>query len=270
MRRVSIALAAVALLGAGSCRRHPIEADDKAAGTDVGAPSISDAARGDALVAPTLDGPADPFDTAPSVCLAGALPVEDCGCGCCGGVKMPAFCYFPARGQTRESLITPPPPPESCRLNGCVEGVSYVCCADPGPQPRSGEICARDTSIEDWARFTITRRDGGVCTTLEMGSATPSLEIAGPPGYPDVQARRRPCDGSAAGDYAIAGLGQVTPSTSGTTAASRYDVHVVVFFANRTGAADAVRIDADDVAVAPRCTNSVCPGCGLTSAQGAT
>jgi hypothetical protein len=103
-----------------------------------------------------------------------------------------------------------------------------------------------------------------------MGSVSPSLELARPPGYANVQARRGPCDGSASGAYAIAGLGQVTPSTSGTPTAPRYDVHIVLFFDNHTGVADAVRIDADDVAVEPRCTASVCPVCGVSCALAAT
>ena len=93
MRKFSISLAALALVSAASCRRQPFEADDKDGGTDVGPPSISDAARNDAPVAPApdaLDGPADAsdasdasdaFDTAPAVCPAGVLPVADCGCG---------------------------------------------------------------------------------------------------------------------------------------------------------------------------------------------
>ena len=279
MGKFPVALAMLALVVAASCRRQPIVADDRDAGADVGTPSIADA-RGDAPVAPTpdgrdgsahaFDGHADTFDAPPAICPAGALPVEECGCGCCGGIKIPSVCYFPARGQTRASLITPPPPPESCRLNGCVDGVTYVCCADPGEQPRSGEICARDTSIDDRPRFTITRRDGGVCTTLELGPTFLPLEIVGPPGYANVRARRGSCDGSASGATAIAGFGQVTPSISGTTAAPRYDVHVALFFDNRTGVADAVRIDADDVAVEPRCTASVCPVCGVSCALDAT
>ena len=43
-------------------------------------------------------------------------------------------------------------------------------------------ICAVDTSIEDLSRFTITRRDGDVCTTLELGAASDPAHLrpAGP------------------------------------------------------------------------------------------
>jgi hypothetical protein len=47
-------------------------------------------------------------------------------------------------------------------------------------------------------------------------------------------------------------------------------VHVALFFDNGTGVADALRIDADDVAVAPVCAGSECPVCGLSCTFDAT
>src|SRR4029079_2607747 len=112
-------------------------------------------------------------------------------------------------------------------------------------------ICGIDTSIEDLPRFTITRRDGPTCTTLELGGTAAILPITGPPGRTNVNAWRAPCDGSAARVNAIGGLGKVTPGTSGTLLPfPRYDVHVVLFFDAGSGVADAVRISHDAVAIA--------------------
>jgi len=264
-------------------------------GSDVGAPSIVDAAPADAPIAPSdasvdavAPAPADAAgdapsnatadvrgdaatDAAPAVCPAGEPPLDVCGCGCCGGVKIPAYCYYPARGETRAAIPNPTPSARECAGNGCDEGAHYVCCADPGAQPRSAVVCARDTSLETRPRFTITRRDADVCTTLELGSTLPRLEITGPAGYANIDARRGPCDGSSAGEHAIGGLGRVVPGPSSTPSGPRVDVHVVLFFDDGTGVAEALRIDADDVAVAPMCaTGSDCPVCGLTCAFDAT
>jgi hypothetical protein len=133
-------------------------------------------------------------------------------------------------------------------------------------------VCALDTSIEDQARFTITRRDGDICTTLELGGVAPMLPlVTGPPGWANVNAWRAPCLPLMAPQLAIGGLGQVTPGTSGTLLPfPRYDVHVVLFFDHGGGTADAVRIDRDEVAVAPRCSTTVCPVCGSACAFDAT
>jgi hypothetical protein len=66
-------------------------------------------------------------------------------------------------------------------------------------------------------------------------------------------------------------VGKVTPGTSGTLLPfPRYDVHAVVFFDNGTGVAEAMRIDSDDVAIAPVCTTGPCPTCTGTCAFDAT
>jgi hypothetical protein len=178
-------------------------------------------------------------------------------------------CYYPSRGETREEI--PNPPGQSCAMAGCSYGVRHICCADPGPDLSQPSICAIDTSIEDLSRFTITRRDGDMCTTLELGGAAPILPITGPPGRANANAWRAPCDGSDAPRFAVGGLGTVAPGTSGTLLPfPRYDVHVVLFFDSGTGVADAVRIDRDEVAVASRCTSGACPPCGAACQLDAT
>lgn len=284
MRKLSIALGVLTILAASSCRRTPL--GEKHAG-DAGFPSVSDAGRGE-----PIQGEAQPADAAdaapdaadasadtardaadagrdgtadgvPGVCPAGVLPLDVCGCGCCGEA-MGRACYYPARGESRESIPNPMPTPSQCAMAGCSFGVRYLCCVDPGPDPGHGNACATDTSIEDLSRFTVSRRDGAICTTLEISSGAPVLPIAPPPGYKSVQAWRAPCDGSAPPAYAIGGAGSVTPGSSGTLFPfPRFDVHVALFFDAGTGTADAVRVDADDVAVAPRCASDVCPPCSV-------
>jgi hypothetical protein len=294
MRRLPFALAALTVVAAASCTRGPLQMGGRDAGRDVSGPStadaapgdVFDAARADAPIAPGRDALADAAtdglgnatgdsatdaapDAAPVICPAGEAPLDVCGCGCCGGVAIQAACYYPALGQTRAAIPNPTPSPQECALNGCVEGRHYVCCADPGVQRNSAVVCARDTSLQSRRRFTITRRDADVCTTLEIGSTLPRLEISAPTGYANVEARRGPCDGSSAVENAIGGLGRVTPSPSGMVP-PRYDVHVVLFFDDGTSVAEPLRIDADEVAVAPLCTGSDCPVCGLSCTFDAT
>jgi hypothetical protein len=230
---------------------------------------VVDAPVGDAAPDATGDGAGDTtIDTTPdatsAVCPTGLPPLEVCGCGCCGGVAESWRCYYPARGETREAIPNPMPSPTECALVGCTEGSRYVCCADPGPAVEPTRVCAADTSIEDLSRFAVTRRDGDVCTTVEVGGTVPMLPITGPPGRPNTNAWRAPCDGSAPRAYAIGGLGAVTPGTAGASA--RYDVHVVLFFYRQpptgVGAVEAVRIDAADVAIALPCGGDACTTCG--------
>jgi len=254
----------------------------RAEGPVVDAP-IVDAPAVDALIvdAPVIDSPvADAAvdasddaaadagldtsaDAGPAICPVGVAPVDVCGCGCCGGVAETRTCYYPSRGETRDAIPNPIPAPQECALVGCTEGWRHICCADPGPDLSLPTICGIDTSIEDLPRFTITRRDGPTCTTLELGGTAAILPITGPPGRTNANAWRAPCDGSGARVSAIGGLGKVTPGTSGTLLPfPRYDVHVVLFFDAGSGVADAVHIDHDEVAIAAACTGDVCPACG--------
>lgn len=222
-------------------------------------------AAGDGPADVGVDSPGDSgadtgIDARVAVCPDGVAPLEVCGCGCCGGVTEGIVCYYPSRGETREGIPNPMPSPAECATNGCVDGARYVCCADPGPGAPQPTICAIDTSIEDRARFTVTRRDGDLCTTLEIGGAASFLPITLPPGWTNAGGWRALCDGPNTPVRAIGGIGTVTARASATL--PHYDVHVALFFDNGTGSAEPVRIDRDDVAVAPRCTTATCPACG--------
>ena len=303
MLKAAAMLAALAVvLSALSCRRPLMKMD---AGSDVGGP-VDDARPRDlpvvdapADVAPADVAPADvaPADVAPgdvpagdvatdvsveragdvasdavdggaAMCPAGVAPLDVCGCGCCGdGQAMGRACYYASRGETRESVPNPIPPPPNCATAGCSFGVRHLCCADPGPRSGADLVCGIDSSDEDFPRFRITRRIGDVCTTLEMSiQFSPSLPIVGPPGRTNSRAWRGPCDGSSPRINAIGGLGQVTPATSGTLTSPRYDVHVVLFFDSGSGIAEAVRIDRDDVDVGSLCTTDACQTCVGTCA----
>jgi hypothetical protein len=274
MRKRAVALAALGMLAAMASCRRPVPNRTQDAGSDAGAPSVGDAARVDIPVVEVPDAateaPRDtaieaPGDAATAACPAGIAPLDVCGCGCCGEA-MGRACYYPSRGETREEI--PNPAGQNCATVGCSYGLRHICCADPGPEVSQAAICAIDTSIEDLSRFTITRRDGDVCTTLELSTTSNILQITGPPGYPFANAWRARCDGSDMRTFAIGGLGTVTPGT--LLPVPRFDVHVVLFFDRGTGVAESVRIDRDEVAVASRCTSGVCPPCGATCQLDAT
>ena len=269
MLKRAVALAALGIAAAASSCRRPVPNRAQDAASDAGAPSVGDAAQVDIPVVEVPDAAMEaPGDAATAACPAGIAPLDVCGCGCCGEA-MGRVCYYPSRGETREEI--PNPPGQNCAMAGCSYGVRHICCADPGPQVSQAPICAMDTSIEDLPRFTITRRDGDVCTVLELSSISNILQITGPPGYPFANAWRARCDGSDTPQFAIGGLGTISPGTSGTLLPfPRFDVRVVLFFDRGSGVADAVRIDRDEVAVASRCTSGVCPPCGATCQLDAT
>jgi hypothetical protein len=283
MRKTPAMLATLTVIAAMSCRR-PLRLLGGEAG-DTGVPANADAAPTDAAptdaastdAAPTdalatidasVDVPADLTidsiaDATVGVCPAAVVPLDVCGCGCCGGEAPMGACYYPSLGESRDAIPNPMPTPAECANDGCIEGSRYVCCADPGPAPAHGTICAFDTSLEDLPRFTVTERDGDVCTTLEIGGTVPRFRISTPPAYAGTNGWRGPCDKSTAPVWAIGGLGQVTPGRSGTLLPfPRCDVHVALFFDSGSGVADVVRIDRDDVGVAPQCASVTCPVCG--------
>jgi hypothetical protein len=255
-RLASLAFGGVFALAA--CHRSPVGnaalPTGRDAAADVGATAPADAG-GDASQDQTRAMDASPSTTAPDalgggVCPAGVGPVIDCGCGCCGPTPESTACYYPVLGQSPATIVGPMPTPGQCATAGCSWGVRDVCCAGPEqPQPADG-YCGADTSGEDLPAFTITRRDGDTCTTLELWAANkPQLPISGPPGFAVMWGTREPCSGGPPSATAIGGLGSVNPSPGPAgQVPSRYDVHLVLFFDNGTGTADAVRLDAADVA----------------------
>jgi hypothetical protein len=192
-------------------------------------------------------------DPAP-ICPAGVAPVDVCGCGCCGSPQS-VTCYYPAQGESAEAIPNPMPSPASCANVGCSGGVRHLCCVDPGPGP-AADTCAEDLPIEDLARHAVVRRDGAVCTTLEIDLGVPAeLPIAGGSGWTATFGQRGPCDGSSPVERAIGGAGtlSVHPLATGS-AAQVVDIHAALFFEDGTGTATAVRLDADGLVVqSPRC-----------------
>jgi hypothetical protein len=157
------------------------------------------------------------------------------------------------------------PTPQQCATTGCSEGDRFLCCADPGPQPAPTAVfCGVNASGEDLPLFAFSKRDGDVCTTIEIGITSGRLSQISTPFGPGVAiAWRGPCDGSS-GPNAIGGIGRVTarPAATGET---HYDVHVALFFDSGTGVADVTRIDVDDIYAAV-CPSTGCTPCGGTCA----
>jgi hypothetical protein len=287
MRSLAVWVGVWAVLAA-SCRR-PLGGKEDAGDTgvpinldggpvDVPAADIpaADVSPGDvAAEAPRPDAGGDvgrdaAVDLIPgAVCPANVAPVNVCGCGCCGEA-MGRACYYPALGESRETVPNPIPPPQNCAAAGCSFGVRHLCCADPGAQIGVVTLCAYNTSDEDYPRFQVTKRDGAVCTTLEIALSAFGAPILGPGLTDRASAWRGPCDGTTT-QNAIGGLGSVTPSPlTHADGNSRRDIHVALFFDSGTGIAEAVRIDADDVATGPNCQKSACPVCGGTCMFDAT
>jgi hypothetical protein len=269
------------LVGVTACHRALPVADRQQArdaGRDVGAPAAGDAGRVDASDVPPSD--AQPSDTRSSddgstddaaggVCSVGVPPLNVCGCGCCGGTPGSAACYYPARGESRDAIPNPMPSASACANVGCSFGVHYLCCADPGGEPPGDGYCAANTSIEDLPQFTVTRRDGAVCTTLELAAqSSPQLPISAPAGFVVMGATRGACGAASPAARAIGGLGSVSPSQiKHGDPTARYDVHVALFFDSGGGVADAVRLDVDDIPISP---GPCFPGAGADGGPGST
>jgi hypothetical protein len=274
-----VVIVALAVGGAASCRR-PLGEDDG------GTLPVHDAGFFDVPIAEALTDVALPDLPRPDVprpdaggdagdagrdmipgatCPADVTPVDVCGCGCCGEAKGRA-CYYPALGESRETV--PHPPPSNCATAGCSAGVRHLCCADPGPRPGVVTLCANNTSDEDFPRYQVTRRDNGVCTSLEVAISAPGSPIVGPGLSNVATAWREPCGDISMRKYAIGGLGRVTESPlTHADGSARRDIHVALYFDSGTGIADVVRIDADDVNTWATCLNSNdCPVCGGTCA----
>jgi hypothetical protein len=295
--RLAFAALLAAAVASASCRRRALETEPPDGGGEGGGPSLSDGGRVDAadavgadlrvdapidLIADAPDAPsaadgardAVRDTTGPAICPAGAAPLDVCGCGCCG-VAAGRDCYYPTLGESRDTVPNPMPTPQECATTGCDEGDRYLCCFDPGVQPTPPQlaICATNTSGEDLPRFSFTTRDAIGCTTIEIGSSAGKLsQVATPFGPGVANGWRGPCDGTTANRaLAIGGLGSVAtrPLRAGDSL-THYDVHVALFFDNRTGVADVYRVDVDDIAPAPFCTSGSCPLCAGACAFAAT
>jgi hypothetical protein len=248
------------MLAALACRR-PLSDAARDAGGDARADAASEA-RPDAPVdAAGRDAPGDASvqdarPDVPAVCPAGVAPVDVCGCGCCGPPQS-VTCYYPANGESADSI--PNPVPASCANVGCSSGVRHLCCLDPGRGP-AGNICVGDQSIEDLLRYVIVSRDGAVCTTLELWlNVAAQLPIWSDSGWAAMFGRRGPCDGSSPAAQAIGAAGTLSVHALEVgSAVQLVGIHAALFFDDGDGIATPVRLDADSVAVLPTATTP-CP-----------
>jgi hypothetical protein len=251
-------LAALASVGCSS-RPLPGAAGPRDAGGD-GTDALGEAGPDVRADGPGRDTSTDgagrdaPADAPAAICPAGVAPVDVCGCGCCGPPQT-TTCYYPANGESANSI--PNPVPASCANVGCSSGVRHLCCLDPGRGPASN-ICVGDKSIEDLLRYVIVSRDGAVCTTLELRFNVPAqLPIRSNSGWSAQFGSRGPCDGSSPAAPAIGAAGILTVAAQGLgSGVELVGIHAALFFDDGDGTATPVRLDADSVAVQ---TTTPCP-----------
>jgi len=158
----------------------------------------------------------------------------------CGNGVAATICYYPALGESPQSL------------NSACNDITRVCCADPGPSVSVASYCAADTSQPNQAEITFTERAGSECLTALMFQTASGASSYLPPSYGNVVGYRGACDASPSDQrqYAIGVLGSVAISAfadGGTV--QRFDVHLVLFFDNGSGTADTARMDVDGLAV---------------------
>jgi hypothetical protein len=196
---------------------------------------------------------ADATPDASTTCPANSPRItHSCGLGAAG-----TSCYYPAFGESPQSL------------NSSCDDFTWVCCADPGPATSAASYCATDTSREDQAEVTFTKRDDSECLTAVMfQTAAASSFFSTPPGYGMVTGYRGACDASPSVQvqYAIGALGSVADSAAADGGAvRRFDVHLVFFFDNGSGTPDTARADVDGLATGS-CVGGPDAGAGLDSA----
>jgi hypothetical protein len=205
-----VVVAAWSMLVAASCKR-PLGQDGEDAG-DAGVPINIDGARADvpradvAADAPaaTRSAPTSPATweakppstpdatstwppSAPRTCRRSRSAAAAAAARRWGG---PATTRRLASHAT--DIPNPVPPPHELRAGGCSFGVRHVCCADPATPPGVLTVCANNTSDEDYPRFQVTTRDGGVCTTLELAVAGETFRSWAPDAYSNAMAWRGP------------------------------------------------------------------------------
>lgn len=256
---LSAAIAPALLLPAcnsGSALRTSADADVEVGARDMrvaGAgdtPIVADA--GDtALVADAVPEAATSVDALfleGAVCPAGVAVLDICGCGCCGGQPGAISCYYPALGQTRDAIPNPVPP--SCAAAGCAFGGRHLCCADPGQTASTAVYCAKDSTSEDYPSFTVSKRDGAVCTdvvfSLESTVSQALFPISSSWGRIESTSSG-PCDGSGSSSAAIGGLGTIIRDDTGADGLTHLSMHLALFFDSGAGAAGSVRFDVADV-----------------------
>ena len=250
MRKRAAALAALGILVAVSSCRRTLPASAQDAGSDGGAPvdrrrpafdvPVVDAPVIDAATEVTgdagVEAPGDatmeaPGDAATAACPAGVAPLDvwlrllwrgD------GARLLLPVARRDARGDSQSAG------PELLDGRLFVRRAPHLLRRSSGQEHLARLRSARSAHSNRGAcrGSRYSRRDGDVCTTLELGGAASNpLPITGPPGRANANAWRAPCDGSEVPTFAIGGLGTVTPGTSGTLLPfPRYDVHVVLFF----------------------------------------
>ena len=205
MRSLLVVVSAWSMPAAASCKRplgqHGEDAGDagvainrrrRARGRTPRADVAADAPRTDAPradIAGDLGGDARPRrrrrrQPGTAVCPANVPPLDVCGCGRCGGgCTGPGPPTTRRSGESRDDIPNPVPPPPNCAMaGGSVRRRVHVCCADPGTPPgQSSTVCAQQHARRGLTRlrFRSRRRDGVLCTTVELGAGGGNIPIMG-------------------------------------------------------------------------------------------
>jgi len=286
-----LALTVLALAAGASCGRRQLR-EQNDAGSDSGLPSVGDTGASEAPVVETAAdrspdlasdlatdqaadvGPDTGPDAPPAACPPDVAPLDVYNCARCSGPATNFACYYPALGQSRDTVPNPQLPQDQCATTPCEGALRYECCADPGGPPSPTALyCATNTSPEDMLRLAFTKRDAEECTTIEIGVSSGYLPLVDTPlGLGNARAWRGPC-GALGRDPALGGLGAVTVRPMGPGDFSlHYGVHVSLFFDQLSGIARSRRIDLDDIAIPPAtgCGSADCLLCAGSCAFDAT
>jgi hypothetical protein len=174
-----------------------------------------------------------------------------CGCGCCGGVTPQQRCYYPALGETRDSIAAADLAAKAatnCSLVGCSLGTQYMCCVAAPPESSGTATYAATGTSSALDRIRIVKTDGsGMCTTLQLATMTTSdvlSHITLPAHWGVERASRAPCAAGTPVENAIGGIGSASFQSS--LGVCVVDLNVTLFFGTTT--LEAVPLDATGLA----------------------
>ena len=174
-----------------------------------------------------------------------------CGCGCCGGVTPQQRCYYPALGETRDSIVAADLAAKAatnCALVGCSLGTQYICCVAAPPESSGSATYAATGTSSALDRIRIVKTDSsGMCTTLQLAAPTTSstaFRITLPAHWGVERASRAPCVAGTPVENAIGGIGSASFQSS--VGVCVVDLNVTLFFGTTT--LEAVPLDATGLA----------------------